>query len=113
MSQKIRRLDPHRLRPYAPWIRRGSAVAAAVAIVIAASAFADPAAPSLASELRWAACLRTHGVPTFPDPDRHGVVDSGRFDPASAAFAAAGRACLPVQPAGAITAVPGRPAPEL
>ena len=109
MSQMIKPLCPRRLRAHARWIRRGSAAAAAAAIVIAASGFGDSAAPSHATVVRWAACLRAHGVPTFPDPDRNGAINSGRFDPASAAFASASHTCLPVQPAGAITAVPGRP----
>ena len=107
MSQMIKSLYPRRLRAHAPWIRRGSAAAAAIAI--AASGFSGSTAPSRATVVRWAACLRAHGVPTFPGPDRNGAINSGRFDPASAAFASASHACLPAQPAGAITAVPGRP----
>lgn len=109
MSQMIKRLHPHRRPPHARWIRRGSATACAVGIAIAGSGLADSTAPSRASEVRWANCLRAHGVPTFPDPDRNGAINSGRFDPTSGAFAAASRACVPVQPPGAITAVPGKP----
>lgn len=109
MSQMIKSVYPRRLRAHAPWIRRGSAAAAAISIVIAASGFSGSTAPNRASVVRWAACLRAHGVPTFPGPDRNGAINSGRFDPASAAFASASHACLPARPAGAITAVPGRP----
>ena len=61
-----------------------------------------------AAELEWARCLRTHGVPSFPDPDRRGAFDSSRFDDRSPAFQAASRACAAQEPAGAVEAVPGR-----
>ncbi|MGH2849466.1 MAG: hypothetical protein ACRDLP_02510 [Solirubrobacteraceae bacterium] len=67
-----------------------------------------PSAQKIASEVRWAHCLRAHGVPDFPDPNSQGAIDSGRFDPDAPAFARAGRDCLPLRPSGAITAVPGR-----
>lgn len=104
MPQAIRHAHPSRT-----WIRRATAAAAAVSVVIAASGFADSTAANRGAEVRWAACLRTHGVPSFPDPDRRGDIVSGAFDPDSVAFSAASQACLSVQPAGAITAVPGRP----
>jgi hypothetical protein len=61
-----------------------------------------------AAEFEWARCLRTHGVPSFPDPDRRGAFDSSRFDDGSPAFQAAGKACAAQQPPGAVAAVPGR-----
>jgi hypothetical protein len=61
-----------------------------------------------AAEVEWARCLRTHGIPDFPDPDRRGAFDSSRFDDGSPAFQAAAKACLAQQPAGAVEAVPGR-----
>ncbi len=60
------------------------------------------------AEFEWARCLRTHGVPNFPDPDRSGAFDSSRFDDRSPAFQAAAKACEAQQPAGAVVAVPGR-----
>ncbi len=60
-----------------------------------------------ASEFEWARCLRTHGVPSFPDPDRRGAFDSSRFDDRSPAFQAASKACAAQQPEGAVEAVPG------
>jgi hypothetical protein len=69
---------------------------------------ATPSAQRLAVEVRWARCLRAHGVPDFPDPNSHGAIDSGRFDPGAPAFARASRDCLRLQPNGAVTAVPGR-----
>jgi hypothetical protein len=61
-----------------------------------------------AAEFEWARCLRTHGVPRFPDPDHRGAFDSSRFDDRSPAFQAAAKACAAQQPAGAVEAVPGR-----
>ena len=66
-----------------------------------------------AAEVEWARCLRAHGVPRFPDPDRRGAFDSSRFDDRSPAFQAAAKACAAQQPAGAIEAVPGRAGADL
>ncbi len=70
-------------------------------------AAASGSGPS-AAEFAWARCLRTHGVPSFPDPDRSGAFDSSRFDDRSPAFQAAAKACTAQQPQGAVAAVPGR-----
>ena len=69
----------------------------------------DPPVPAqkLAAEVTWAQCLRTHGVPDFPDPNAEGVFDSGKFDPSSSAFQTASQACRSLQPTGAIGAAPG------
>jgi len=71
----------------------------------------SPAASSqqLAAEVRWAQCIRTHGVPTFPDPNAQGAFDSGVFDPTSSAFQVASQDCRSLQPAGSVAAVPGVP----
>jgi hypothetical protein len=68
-----------------------------------------PPVPSgkLAAEVKWAQCLRSHGVPTFPDPNAQGAFDSSRFDDSSPAFQAASSACKSFEPSGQITAVPG------
>jgi hypothetical protein len=80
-------------------------------LALSAAGFGGAAAlgrgPS-AAELEWARCLRTHGVPSFPDPDRRGAFDSSRFDDRSPAFQIASKACAAQQPAGAVAAVPGR-----
>lgn len=65
--------------------------------------------PNIAAEVRWARCLRSHGVPSFPDPNSSGAIDSGKFDPSSPAFQRAGAACKSVQPTGPVTAGPGTP----
>jgi hypothetical protein len=51
------------------------AVAAAVAVLATACGSSDPSsasAPTYAQELALAQCMRSHGVPTFPDPDASG-----------------------------------------
>jgi hypothetical protein len=64
--------------------------------------------PNIAAELTWARCLRSHGVPSFPDPNNQGAFDSSKFDPTSPAFQSASNACKSLQPTGAVSAVPGR-----
>lgn len=67
-----------------------------------------PSAPNTAAEVTWARCLRSHGVPSFPDPNSQGAFDSSKFDPSSPAFQTASKACKAQQPSGAVSAVPGR-----
>jgi hypothetical protein len=67
-----------------------------------------PSAPKIAAEVRWARCMRSHGVPSFPDPNRQGAFDSSKFDPSSPAFQTTGKACKSMQPTGSVSAVPGR-----
>jgi hypothetical protein len=52
-----------------------------------------------AQDLRFASCMRTHGVPTFPDPDRHGdfTLPSG-LDEQAPLFQRATKACASVEP---------------
>jgi hypothetical protein len=66
-------------------------------------------AQQLAAGVKWAQCIRTHGVPTFPDPNAQGAFDSGVFDPTSSAFQAASQDCRSLQPTGSVAAVPGVP----
>jgi hypothetical protein len=61
----------------------------------------------LAAEVKWAQCIRSHGVPTFPDPNAQGEFDSSKFDPTSSAFQTASQACRSLQPTGAVGAAPG------
>lgn len=63
----------------------------------------------IAEEVKWARCLRSHGVPGFPDPNSSGAIDSAKFDPTSPAFQRASAACKSLQPSGAVSAVPGAP----
>jgi hypothetical protein len=61
----------------------------------------------LVAEVKWAHCMRSHGVPGFPDPDAQGAFDSSRFDDSSPAFQAASQECQSVEPSGPVAAVPG------
>jgi hypothetical protein len=63
----------------------------------------------IAAEVRWAHCLRSHGVPGFPDPNSEGAIDSAKFAPTSPAFQRASAACTSLQPSGPVAAVPGAP----
>ena len=61
----------------------------------------------LAEDVTFAQCMRSHGLPNFPDPTNDGkhvvfVISVSRngFDPQSAAVLAKARACQHVLPAG-------------
>lgn len=60
----------------------------------------------LQGRLRWAQCIRTHGVPNFPDPNSQGGVNLTGIDIDSPQFLAAHQACssLEVAPPPAILA---------
>jgi hypothetical protein len=61
--------------------------------------------------LRLARCMRSHGVPNFPDPTSQGIALSPGIDPKSPQFQAATQACNKLAPAfgrsGAQTVTPG------
>ena len=65
-------------------------------------------AQKVADEVRWARCMRSHGLPGFPDPNSQGAFDSSKFDENSPAFQTASEACGSVQPSGPTPVVPGR-----
>jgi hypothetical protein len=65
-------------------------------------------AQHLAAEVKWAQCIRSHGVPAFPDPNALGEFDSSKYDPTSSIFQTASQACKSRQPSGSVGAVPGR-----
>jgi hypothetical protein len=61
----------------------------------------------IAAELKWARCMRSHGLTSFPDPNSQGAFDRSRFDESTPAFQSASTACqslmsavgpIPVQP---------------
>jgi|HubBroStandDraft_2_1064218.scaffolds.fasta_scaffold248449_2 hypothetical protein len=84
------------------------AAAAACGSLLPGGTQAPPvSAQKLAAEVAWAQCLRTHGVPGFPDPNAQGVFDSAKFDDTSSAFQTASKACQSLQPTGAVGAAPG------
>jgi hypothetical protein len=59
-----------------------------------------------AKAVRFAECMRTHGVSAFPDPDAagdltlDGVVNGSSLDPSSAAWKQATSACKDIEPPG-------------
>jgi hypothetical protein len=58
-----------------------------------------PSGQELALAVQFAACVRSHGEPGFPDPNRHGVFVLGsRVNTQSPQFEAAERACQAVRP---------------
>ncbi|WP_205696090.1 hypothetical protein [Conexibacter sp. SYSU D00693] len=63
-------------------------------------------APSQDRAVRFATCMREHGVPDFPDPDPSGeltldgVVNGSSIDTDSPAWTGALRRCRDLQPAG-------------
>jgi hypothetical protein len=50
--------------------------------------------------VQFAQCMRTHGVPSFPDPNAQGQVTISGVGPQSASFQAAQRACAKYSPNG-------------
>ncbi len=70
---------------------------------------ATPPSPKIGAEVKWAQCMRSHGVTSFPDPNSQGAFDSAKFNSTTLAFRNATKTCAPLQPSGAVTAVPGQP----
>jgi hypothetical protein len=67
-----------------------------------------PSGQKIGAEVRWARCLRAHGLPNFPDPNGQGAFDSSKFDDSSPAFQTARNACRSLEAAvGSVQAVPG------
>lgn len=53
----------------------------------------------MAQGLKFARCMRTHGVPAYPDPNTSGVVHlSGGIDPNSSQFLSSQTACRALSP---------------
>ena len=62
----------------------------------------------IAAEVKWAQCLRSHGLPSFPDPNGQGAFDSSKFDENTPAFQTANKSCQSLMNgAGSVSAVPG------
>jgi hypothetical protein len=52
-----------------------------------------PSAQKIAAEVKWARCMRSHGLPSFPDPNGQGAFDRNKFDENAPAFQTASNAC--------------------
>jgi hypothetical protein len=50
-------------------------------------------AQKIAAEVKWARCMRSHGLPSFPDPNGQGAFDRSKFDESTPAFQSASKAC--------------------
>lgn len=54
----------------------------------------------LADEMKLTTCMRSNGVPNFPEPNGQGVIQASGLDPNSPAFQKAMQACRKVLPNG-------------
>jgi hypothetical protein len=78
-------------------------VVCAMAIAACGSERADSTGPRPATDdqaLSYVRCLRSHGVPSFPDPSPGGRLPNipSSIDPAAPAFRSAQRACARLEP---------------
>jgi hypothetical protein len=63
-------------------------------------------AGKIAAEVKLAHCMRSHGLPSFPDPNGQGAFDRSKIDENSPAFQSASKACQSLaQAAGPIPVV--------
>jgi hypothetical protein len=51
----------------------------------------------------FSACMRSHGVPNFPDADTDGRIHAAGIDKSSRAFQAADRSCRALEPGGQLS----------
>ena len=68
-----------------------------------AASSGGPESPAVAADfLKFSQCMRSHGVPNFPDPTGHGIQLSpgSGLDPASPAFQSARKTCNKLLPGG-------------
>jgi hypothetical protein len=75
-------------------------------------------AKQLAEEVKFAACIRQHGFPGFPDPNNQGVFVLNNFDLSSNRFQSASQTCRTISnftgpmPVNATNSGPAAPAPH-
>jgi hypothetical protein len=91
-----------------PWPRATAlAVTAGIALLTAAcggggtsaGAGASPSATSTyAKEVAYAQCMRSHGVPSYPDPDSNGAFNASGINLHSAQVQSAQKACQSLAP---------------
>ena len=61
----------------------------------------QPSASGVSSGIKFATCMRSHGVPNFPDPGSGGGIQiSNGINPSSPAFRGARNACAGLLPGG-------------
>jgi hypothetical protein len=97
-------------RPRGHGLPRAAIIATTLLAVAACSSGGRPSATgsssaggstSSPSAIAYAACMRAHGVPNYPDPDSNGQLakgDAQRFGVSSSQLQAAQQACQPLLP---------------
>jgi hypothetical protein len=81
------------LNPNNPKFKAAQQVCQSLAPLPGGSQTPTQSAQQIAAELRWARCMRSHGLPSFPDPNGQGAFDRNKFDENSPAFQTASNAC--------------------
>jgi hypothetical protein len=103
---------PHPLRQH--WRTAATVIATAVLPLLAACGSGSPSSAgsggspnaggsSSPSAVAYSACMRSHGVPNFPDPDSGGGIPKGdaqHFKVSTSQLQAAQQACQPLLPVG-------------
>ncbi|HEY2202766.1 MAG TPA: hypothetical protein VGH56_12845, partial [Solirubrobacteraceae bacterium] len=60
-----------------PWLfaaQTGAAIIATTSLALAPAASASSQSTNIQKALAYSRCMRSHGVPTFPDPTSSGVI---------------------------------------
>ena len=103
-------ISPGRADPNSPAFKSASHICGHLLPTNGAPAAGDP--KQQAQDIRFASCMRTRGVPNFPDPDHDGAftLPSG-LDQQSPQFQRATKACANVEPnsLSILDQPPGRP----
>ena len=94
-------------RPRPAWAGIQAAALAGVAVLAVACGGGPPAGSGSGSgqtpyqqALAYAQCMRSHGVPSFPDPTSQGLITYGPVDIHSAQYLSANKMCQHLLPAG-------------
>jgi hypothetical protein len=83
------------------FLAAATGVLAIVACGSSGKARSPSSAAGVSSAIKYAACVRAHGVPNFPDPGSGGGLQiPNDINPASPAFQTAQRACQSLMPGG-------------
>lgn len=83
---------------------RLTAVAGVLALAACGSGSASGPDAPIGRLVAYANCMRHHGLPTYPDPDRNGnlvVTPADRIDPGSPQYKRAAAACTKLAPGAA------------
>ena len=71
------------------------------------SGIPQQSAQKIAAEVKWAGCMRSHGLSSFPDPNGQGAFDRNKFDESTPAFQSASKACQSLM--SAVGSIPVHP----